>query len=98
MGRPCLSVCRAFRNSGTGCPVVGIHSCATMTWHHIGARMTSDQISATTAYVMRRKERIWNVVVLQRVHLFSLVIYRHSILAELKERTKLGITDLQAKN
>jgi hypothetical protein len=35
--------------------------------------MTSDHISATVAYVMRREERHWNVSVLQTVHLSNLV-------------------------
>jgi hypothetical protein len=34
--------------------------------------MTSDRISATTTYVMRREEHLWNVSVLQRIHLFNL--------------------------
>jgi hypothetical protein len=39
------------------------------------ARMTSDRISATTTYVMQREEHLWNVSVLQRVHLPNLVFY-----------------------
>jgi hypothetical protein len=35
--------------------------------------MTSDHISATMTYVMWREERLWNVSVLQRVHLPNIV-------------------------
>jgi hypothetical protein len=39
------------------------------------ATVASDHISATTTYVVWGEERLWNVSVLQRAHLSSLVIY-----------------------
>jgi hypothetical protein len=36
--------------------------------------MTSDHTSATTTYVMS-DEYLWNVSVLQRVHLFNIVLF-----------------------
>jgi hypothetical protein len=40
---------------------------------HCFVTVTSDHISATLTYVMWREERLWNVSVLQRVHLSSRV-------------------------
>jgi hypothetical protein len=38
------------------------------------AAMTSDHISARTTYVMWREEHLWNVTILQRVHLSNVVL------------------------
>jgi hypothetical protein len=49
-----------------------------MAWDCISARMTqdatitSDHISTKTTYVMWREEHLWNVSVLERVHLSNL--------------------------
>jgi hypothetical protein len=59
--------------------IVGTHCCATTTSDHIserityGVRLTPDRISASMIYVMWREEHLWNVSVLQRVHIFILV-------------------------
>jgi hypothetical protein len=45
--------------------IVGTH-CSTM---------ALDRISATITYAMWHEERLWNVSVLQRVHISSLVKY-----------------------
>jgi hypothetical protein len=65
--------------------IVGTHCCATMAWDRLNARLvfhpsvTSDHISATTTYVMWHGKHLWNVSVLQRVHLFNLVILHPSL-------------------
>jgi hypothetical protein len=52
-----------------------------MTWDDISARMTwdatvtLDQIYAATTYVMWFEKHLWNVIVLQRVHLSSFVVF-----------------------
>jgi hypothetical protein len=55
--------------------------CATMASDDNSARMTlfaamnSGRISTTMSYVMWREKNLWNISVLQRVHLFNLVCY-----------------------
>jgi hypothetical protein len=51
------------------------HVSATMTLGHISATMTLGHISAIMTYVMRYEERLWNVKVLQRVHVSNLVTF-----------------------
>jgi hypothetical protein len=59
--------------------IVGTHCCTTVTLDFIGARMAkgatmpSDHIIASVTCVMWPEEHLWNVSVLQRIHLFSLV-------------------------
>jgi hypothetical protein len=57
-----------------------LHCRVTMTRDHISAKVTLDTTSSnhslTTTYVMRHEERLWNVSVLQRVRLSSLIFLR----------------------
>jgi hypothetical protein len=45
--------------------------------------MTLGHISAIMTYVMRREERLWNVRVLQRVHVSNLVTFLFLLLSRL---------------
>jgi hypothetical protein len=62
-------------------PKVIVQSCATMVWNHISARMTKyarvtmDNISTTVTYILWHEEHLWNVSILQRVHLSSFFLY-----------------------
>jgi hypothetical protein len=40
--------------------------------------MTSDHVGATVAYMLQHEEHLWNVSVLQRVHLSNLVCENQS--------------------
>jgi hypothetical protein len=43
---------------------------------HFCATLTSDHIGATITYMMWCEEHLWNVSVLERVHLYNLVIHQ----------------------
>jgi hypothetical protein len=92
--RPCLSVCLSvattallvtFVHEQREVTAAKRSSAAAVVWGHISARvtldavMTSDRSSATTTYAMLREEHLWNISILQRVHIPNLVITNNSI-------------------
>jgi hypothetical protein len=70
--------------------IVGTHCWITVPVNHISARiikgtMTLEYISATITYMMQCEECLWNVSVLQRVHLSNFVKLRFTVTLRLPQ-------------
>jgi hypothetical protein len=76
---PSMSVCLSRLFCEEGNPHDQGHCCATIgadviVGTHCRSTLISDDISVAITYVMYREEHLWNVSVLKRVHLSSLII------------------------